>query len=134
MKKTTKVSNIKKNELCDNVDANDVRELMNTLGDQWSAYLIVALEGSPDHRARFSELERHIDGISQKMLSSTLKKLEKDGLVVREQFPEIPPRVEYQLTNLGLSLFTIQQSIVIWVATNWNDVKKSRAQFEKLKK
>lgn len=131
MKKTTKVSNIKKNELCDNVDANDVRELMNTLGDQWSAYLIVALEGSPDHRARFSELERHIDGISQKMLSSTLKKLEKDGLVVREQFPEIPPRVEYQLTNLGLSLFTIQQSIVNWVATNWNDVKKSRAQFEK---
>lgn len=134
MKKVTKVSNIQPNQLCKHVDADGVRELMDTLGDKWSVYLIVALQGSTNHRARFSELERHISGISQKMLSSTLKKLEKDGLIIREQFPEIPPRVEYQLTHLGLSLYTIQQAIVNWVATNWNDVKKSRAQFEKLKK
>ncbi|QLY27407.1 helix-turn-helix domain-containing protein [Bdellovibrio sp. KM01] len=133
MKKVSNKRNIQPNQLCNNVDADGVRELMNTVGDKWSVFIIVALQGAPGHRARFSELERLVRGISQKMLSSTLKKLERDGIVAREVFPEIPPRVEYQLSSLGLSLYTIQQALVCWVADNWNEVKKSRARADKLK-
>lgn len=133
MKKATKKSDIRPNQLCKFVDNDGVRELMNTVGDKWSIFIIVALQESSNHRARFSELERIVTSISQKMLSSTLKKLERDGIVIREVFPEVPPRVEYQLTHLGLSLYTIQQSIVNWVAVNWSDVKKNRAQSDKSK-
>jgi DNA-binding HxlR family transcriptional regulator len=131
MQKKTARKDIKPNQLCNNVDADGVRELMNTVGDKWSIFLIVALQSSVNHRARFSELERAVPGISQKMLSSTLKKLERDGIVYREVFPEVPPRVEYQLSSLGLSLYSIQQAIVNWVSAHWNDVKKARLQTEK---
>ncbi len=62
------------------------------------------------------------------MLSSTLKKLEYDGIVLREQFLEIPPRVEYELTPLGESLFDLMQGLVDWVSTNWDQVKAARAE------
>ncbi len=77
-----------------------VREVLNRVGDKWSV-LVVALLG--DGKKRFSELRRTIEGISQRMLTLTLKGLERDGLVTRTMFPTIPPRVEYELTKLGRS-------------------------------
>ncbi len=112
-------------------EADGVRELMTTIGDKWSILLIVCLvKKTPGYRARFSELGREIPDISQKMLSATLKKLEHDGFVIREVFPEIPPRVEYELTPLGLRLFTLAQGIVSWVSDNWSEVLQARRCYE----
>jgi DNA-binding HxlR family transcriptional regulator len=81
-------------------------------------------------RARFSELERAVPGISQRMLSTTLKNLERDGLATREVFPEVPPRVEYELTKLGKSLLRPTQGLVDWVKENWEDVRKAQSLFD----
>jgi len=78
-----------------------VREVLSRVGDKWSVQ-IVALLG--DGSKRFSELRRAIEGISQRMLTLTLRNLERDGLVTRTVFPEIPPRVDYELTRLGETL------------------------------
>ena len=81
-------------------------------------------------RARFSELERAIPGISQRMLSMTLKNLERDGLVIRELFPEVPPRVEYEITDLGKSLLRPTQELVDWAKANWESVRKAQARYD----
>lgn len=116
-------------QLCDEVDGEGMRHLMTTIGDKWSIYLIVALAKAPKYRARFSELERTIPGISQKMLSSSLKKLESDGFILREVFPEVPPRVEYEITPLGISLYTLMGGLVDWVTNNWDEVKKNQRKY-----
>lgn len=114
-------------------DAPAVRELMTRIGDKWSVFLIVSLAKAPGQRARFSELEKKIPGISQRMLSLTLKNLERDGMIIRELFPEVPPRVEYELTELGASLLTPMQGLINWVGHHWNDVKKARKRFDEKK-
>src|SRR5580700_4537629 len=81
-----------------------VREFLTKVGDKWSILIIVSLSQVPGCRARFSEIEKVIPAISQRMLTLTLRNLERDGLVTRELFPEVPPRVEYELTGLGKSL------------------------------
>lgn len=108
-------------------DGVAIRELMTLIGDKWSILLVVTLSQRPKRRARFSDLEKAVPAISQRMLSITLKQLERDGFIVREVFPEVPPRVEYELTKLGLSLFVPMQGIIDWVSQNWNEVKKARA-------
>lgn len=108
-------------------DGVAIRELMTLIGDKWSILLVVTLSKRPKYRARFSDLEKSVPAISQRMLSITLKQLEQDGFVTREVFPEIPPRVEYELTKLGLSLFIPLQGIVEWVSQNWSEVRKARA-------
>jgi DNA-binding HxlR family transcriptional regulator len=92
--------------------------------------LILSLAQLPGGRARFSELERAIPGISQRMLTLTLRNLERDGLLTRELFPEVPPRVEYELTALGRSLLLPMQGLVDWVKENWQQVKESRIEFD----
>jgi DNA-binding HxlR family transcriptional regulator len=84
----------------------------------------------PNCRARFSAVEKCIPGISQKMLTVTLRNLERDGLVSREIFPEIPPRVEYQLTQLGESLLEPLQSVLDWVNRHSELVRKSQSRFD----
>lgn len=111
-------------------DGEAVRELMTKIGDKWSIFLIVSLSKMPNQRARFSELERIIPGISQRMLSLTLKHLERDGMITREVFPEVPPRVEYELTDLGRSIFIPMQALIDWVGNNWSVIKKSREKFD----
>lgn len=111
-------------------DASAARELLSRIGDKWSVLIIVSLAKSPQHRARFSALERMIPGISQRMLSATLRSLERDGLLIREFFPEIPPRVEYELTPLGYSLLNTLQGLVDWVSDNWIQVKAARESFD----
>src|ERR1700676_2176100 len=92
-----------------------VREVLNRVGDKWSV-LIVSLLG--DRPKRFNELRRTIEGISQRMLTLTLKGLERDGLVTRTVYPTIPPRVEYQLTALGRTLLKPIQAIAKWAEEN----------------
>ena len=90
--------------MCKNNESKAVREFLTKVGDKWSILLIVMLAKTPNHRARFSELQRMVDGISQRMLTTTLRNLERDGFLSREVFPEVPPRVEYAMTEKGLTL------------------------------
>lgn len=111
-------------------DPAAVRELLTKVGDKWSIFLILSLARLLGNRARFSELEKTIPGISQRMLTLTLRNLERDGLITREVFPEIPPRVEYELTRLGKSLLRPVQGLMNWVATNWEQVKRAQSRFD----
>ena len=116
--------------VCGHKDPAAVRELLTKVGYKWSIFLILSLAQLPDQRARFSELERAIPGISQRMLTVTVRNLERDGLLTRELFPEVPLRVEYELTALGRSLLLPMWGLVDWVKENWQHVKKSRAEFD----
>ncbi|HEY1742256.1 MAG TPA: helix-turn-helix domain-containing protein [Granulicella sp.] len=116
--------------MCHNEESKAVREFLTKVGDKWSILLIVMLAKTPKNRARFSELQRMVDGISQRMLTTTLRNLERDGLLSREVFPEVPPRVEYELTSLGLTLLVPMQQLVHWIGTNWNSIKKTRERFD----
>ena len=78
--------------------------MLSRVGDKWSLLVIATLERRPDRRGRFSDLKRSIPGISQRMLTATVRNLERDGLLTRHLYPEIPPRVEYELTELGKGL------------------------------
>lgn len=114
-------------EVCGHItNGPAVRELMSRIGDKWTILIIVSLAKAPSGRARFSELEKKVPGISQRMLSTTLKNLEQDGMVTREVFPEVPPRVEYQITALGKSLLGPMDAIIAWVAKNWGEVQRAR--------
>jgi DNA-binding HxlR family transcriptional regulator len=104
-----------------------VREVLNRVGDKWSV-LIVALLG--DGTKRFSELRRAIEGISQRMLTLTLKGLERDGLVTRTMYPTIPPRVEYGLTKLGRSLLIPITALGDWAAQNRERIQAARERYD----
>ena len=117
--------------MCKSEETKAVREFMTKVGDKWSILLVVMLARTPRHRARFSELQRMVDGISQRMLTTTLRNLERDGFLSREVFPEVPPRVEYELTALGLSLLAPMQHLVQWIGGNWDSIKKAREHFDK---
>ena len=130
MKKPSKHTHLDSVSVCGHKDPMAVREILTKVGDKWSIFLILSLAQLPGNRARFSEIERSIPGISQRMLTLTLRNHERDGLVTREVFPEVPPRVEYELTPLGRSLLKPMQSLVDWVATNWEKVKEARGRFE----
>ena len=116
--------------VCGHEDPAAVRELLTKVGDKWSIFLILSLAQLPGERARFSEIERAIPGISQRMLTLTLRTLERDGLLTRELFPEVPLRVEYELTSLGRSLLLPMWGLVDWVKENWQQVKESRIEFD----
>ena len=116
---------------CNTEERQPVREFLAQVGDKWSVLLIVTLARSPKHRARFSELQRVLKGISQRMLTTTLRSLERDGFLSREVFPEVPPRVEYELTDLGLGLLEPMQHLVRWIGANWNLIEQARQNFDK---
>ena len=117
--------------MCKNEESKAVREFLTKVGDKWSILLVVMLARVPKHRARFSELQRMVDGISQRMLTTTLRNLERDGFLSREVFPEVPPRVEYELTALGLTLLGPMQQLVDWIGINWSSIKRAREHFDK---
>jgi DNA-binding HxlR family transcriptional regulator len=106
-----------------------VRELLTKIGDKWTIFIVLSLD-LLGGRARFSELERAVPGISQRMLSSTLKALGRDGMVVREMFAEVPPRVEYEITDLGRSLLGPTQGLVDWAKANWEQVRAAQAAYD----
>jgi DNA-binding HxlR family transcriptional regulator len=104
-----------------------VREVLNRVGDKWSVQ-VVALLG--DGKKRFSELRRAIEGISQRMLTLTLKGLERDGLITRTMYPTIPPRVEYELTKLGRSLLIPIIGLGGWAAQNRERIQTARERYD----
>lgn len=104
-----------------------VRNVLSRVGDKWSMLVLFTLEGQPS--IRFKELQRSIPDISQKILTATLKMLEADGLINREAFPEVPPRVEYSLTEKGKSLLPLIDALLSWATDNMEDIIASRIQF-----
>src|SRR5246127_5770219 len=104
-----------------------VREVLNRVGDKWSV-LIVALLG--DGTKRFSEVRRALEGISQRMLTLTLKGLERDGLVTRTMYPTIPPRVDYELTELGKTLLEPVMALVNWADNNKRVIAQAHKRFD----
>jgi DNA-binding HxlR family transcriptional regulator len=112
----------------------EFRDMLDRVGDKWSLLVIAMLEQSPTQRARFSELKRSIPGISQRMLTATLRSLERDGLLTREVFPEIPPRVEYELTALGRRFMEPVRALVAWLQANWSTIRIARDSFDRRSK
>jgi DNA-binding HxlR family transcriptional regulator len=111
-----------------NADNCPVRNVIDKLGDKWSVLVLMLLEESKV--LRFNEMFGYIQTISQKMLAVTLKSLEADGLVKRTVYPQIPPKVEYELTERGCSLLTHLHQLVSWAKSNMDEIKKSREAFE----
>lgn len=104
-----------------------VREVLNRVGDKWSVLLIGLLGDGP---RRFSAHRRSVDGISQRMLTLTLRGLERDGLVTRTVYPTVPPRVEYALTPLGLTLLDPIQALAAWADAHRGDIQAARDRFD----
>jgi DNA-binding HxlR family transcriptional regulator len=105
-----------------------VREVLDRVGDKWSV-LIVVLLGHRTHR--FSELNRAIEGISQRMLTLTLRTLVRDGLVDRTVHPSVPPRVDYALTELGRTLFVPIAALDQWANAHRDDIRAARERHDR---
>jgi len=117
-----------RNEVRDALYPNcPIRNVLSRVGDKWSMLVLFTLENNDSQR--FKELQRNIPDISQKMLTATLKMLEGDGLIHREVFPEIPPRVEYSLTEKGKSLLPLIDNLLSWASENMDDIIESRKQY-----
>jgi DNA-binding HxlR family transcriptional regulator len=109
-------------------DCRAVSSVLARIGDKWSVLIIVLLGDGPK---RFNEIKRRVGGISQRMLTLTLRGLERDGLVKRTQFPTIPPRVDYELTQLGRSLWDAVKPLGEWAQGHVRHITKARAAFDK---
>lgn len=112
-------------------DVCPVRPLLDRMADKWSLLVIARLAEARGSRLRFSELMRAVGGVSQRMLSTTLRNLERDGLVIREVFAEVPPRVEYELTERGKSFLIPVRTLIGWLEANWPDIQRSRELYDK---
>jgi len=108
-----------------------IREMLSRVGDKWSVLIVTILSDEP---LRFNELRRRIEGISQRMLTRTLRELERDGLVTRTVTPTTPPSVEYALTSLGHTLLEPVRALVLWTQANYADVSKAQQKFDRLQK
>jgi DNA-binding HxlR family transcriptional regulator len=104
--------------------------VLERLGDKWTVLVISLLSLSADKPLRFGALRRGIPDISQRMLTLTLRNLERDGLVKRYYYTELPPRVEYQLTARGLSMLEPLAAFTSWVRETWQDIEESRRAFD----
>ncbi len=111
-----------------------MQELLSRLGDKWSMLVIIALAKADDNRLRFSELMREVNGISQRMLTTTLRHLERDGILSRHLYPEVPPRVEYTLTERGRGLLNPVKSLVNWIEKQWPAIEQSRQAYDAKKR
>ncbi|MGO4708910.1 winged helix-turn-helix transcriptional regulator [Chryseobacterium sp. 2TAF14] len=113
-----------------NKDQDELKhDILNHVGNKWSLFVIHALR--IDGKMRFSSLESHIKGISQRMLTKCLRELERDGLVSRTIYPEVPPRVEYELTSLGCGLLVQVTPLWLWIAKNSNELNNARSEYLK---
>ena len=104
-----------------------IREILDRVGDKWSLQVIFHLGDGPQ---RFTGLKRSIDGVSQRMLTVTLRGLERDGIVSRTMYPVIPPRVEYALTPLGTTLLDAAGTLVSWADAHLAEVDAARAAYD----
>ena len=104
-----------------------IRNILSRIGDKWSMLVLYTLE--TDEAKRFKELQRNIPDIAQKMLTATLRMLEADGLVKREAFAEVPPRVEYSLSDKGKTLLPHINALLSWATDNMDDIYESRRHY-----
>lgn len=103
-----------------------IRDVLDRIGDQWSLLILEVLEHGT---MRFSEIERAITDISKQMLSKTLRRLEEDGFVRRTLYPQVPPRVEYELTDLGRSFLVPMKNLIAWANENHQAICKARGEY-----
>src|SRR6202051_2320159 len=108
-------------------DCRAVSDVLARIGDKWSVLVVTKLGGGPQ---RFNELRRSIGGISQRMLTLTLRGLERDGLITRTVFPIIPPRVDYALTALGRDLLEPVSALGDWALRNQTKIARAREKFD----
>jgi DNA-binding HxlR family transcriptional regulator len=106
-----------------------ISALLARVGDKWTLLVVRELNNGP---RRFSEIRRALGSISQKMLTTTLRLLERDGLVTRTVFPTVPPRVEYELTALGRDLLTPVNALADWALKNAERVERAQATFDRM--
>lgn len=104
------------------------REMLERIGDKWTVHVVFVLAHAGT--LRFNDLRRAVDGISQRMLTVTLRGLERDGLVLRTLYPEVPPRVEYTLTPLGETLREIVHTLKEWSGAHLDEVDAARARYD----
>ena len=110
-----------------NPDCRAVSELLSRVGGKWTVLIVKSLVA---RSCRFNELKREIGGISQRMLTLTLRGLERDGLITRTMFPTIPPRVDYELTELGHELLIPVSALGEWARRNTQRVREAREKFD----
>jgi DNA-binding HxlR family transcriptional regulator len=108
-------------------ECQSVSEILARVGDKWTVLVVGLLGGGP---MRFSELRRAVEGISQKMLTTTLRTLERDGFCTRTVFPTVPPRVDYELTELGRDLLVPVKALGEWAVANRERVDSARRRFD----
>ena len=108
-------------------DCRAVSEVLARVGDKWTVLVVSTLGGGPK---RFNELRRALGSISQRMLTLTLRALERDGLVTRTVFPTVPPRVDYELTRLGRSLLAPVSALSLWALQNRDGIQDARRRFD----
>ncbi|GAA1910330.1 winged helix-turn-helix transcriptional regulator [Nocardioides hwasunensis] len=104
-----------------------IRGILDRIGDKWTLLVVATLDGD---RMRFTELQRRIPGISQRMLTRTLRHLERDGLVEREVFAEVPPRVEYSLTDTGATLIGPAVTLAEWAIEQNPTIERSQGEYD----
>ncbi|GLW08042.1 hypothetical protein Misp01_31720 [Microtetraspora sp. NBRC 13810] len=105
----------------------EVRQILDRVADKWSLLVIALLD---KRSLRFTELRRMIEGVSQRMLTRTLRHLERDGLVSRTVYPTVPPRVDYALTPLGATLHDTIRALVTWTEGHQNEIAAARAAYD----
>ena len=125
--------------VCDRADSDNLvesylkrcpaREVLAVLADKW-VLLVLGVLRMDGGAVRFNDLRRRLDGITQKMLTRTLRTLERDGLVRRDVYPTVPPRVEYSLTELGASLGEISHAMGMWSIRHQGRILTARAEFD----
>jgi len=108
-------------------DCRAVSSILARVGDKWTVLIVVLLGDGPK---RFNEIKRMVGGISQRMLTFTLRGLERDGLVTRTVFPTTPQRVEYELTRLGSTLWQAVEPLGSWARDHVSEILKSREKFD----
>jgi DNA-binding HxlR family transcriptional regulator len=107
-----------------------IADLLARLGDKWSLLVLAALSEAVGSQLRFSELMRVVHGISQRMLTTTLRHLERDGILTRRIYAEVPPKVEYTLTARGQELLVPVKAIIAWLSNEWPEIAKSRHEYD----
>jgi DNA-binding HxlR family transcriptional regulator len=108
-----------------------MRELLDRIGDTWTLLIVLNLGAG---KQRFSELKRRVSGISQRMLTQTLRHLERDGMLTRTVFPTNPPSVEYELTDLGFSMLDAIRALIEWTAANQTEIAAARQAYDQKRK
>jgi DNA-binding HxlR family transcriptional regulator len=104
-----------------------IRDVLDRVGDKWSVLVVVELASGP---RRFRELQRAVDGISQRMLTLTVRRLERDGLVTRTVYPTVPAQVDYRLTETGASLTHLVKALADWSLAHRSDIAQSRHDYD----